>query len=160
MPDLANILTATLTLTGGTALLFYDADAVQPPVVAAALTQEPGNGLIRVRLDTDGRLYVPVTANGHSVRFMVDTGANVTLIDPEMGKTIGAEIDGSANLRTVGGIIDVESGRVATLAVDSISVRDMRVLMVKDLPQPILGMDVLSRSSGLVIETGAAASAS
>lgn len=156
MSDLTNILTATLTLTGGTVLLFSDADATPQPVMVVGTAEDGSSGPILARLDADGRLYVPVTANGQAVRFMVDTGANVTLIDPELARNIGFEADGGAQLRTVGGFIDVEAGRIAELTVDSITVRDMRVLMVKGLPRPILGMDVLSHSSGVAIELGAA----
>ncbi|UVI39069.1 retropepsin-like aspartic protease family protein [Qipengyuania spongiae] len=152
MSDLGSILTATLALTGGTALLFADATPASPAAMRAETSPGHGSRTIPVVFGVDGRLYVPVVANGRMVRFLVDTGASHTLIDPRLARALGVVIDGSTRLQTVGGEIEVQTGRIGTVVADTITMRDMRVLIVENLPRPLLGMDVLGRSGGLAIK--------
>ncbi|MCV0383608.1 MAG: retroviral-like aspartic protease family protein [Erythrobacter sp.] len=152
MSDLGSILTATLALTGGTALLFADATPASAPSERAETTRGIGSRPLPVVFGVDGRLYVPVIANGRMVRFLVDTGASHTLIDSRLARELGVVTDGSTRLQTVGGEIEAGSGRIGTVSADAITMRDMRVLVVEGLPRPILGMDVLGRFDGLAIE--------
>lgn len=142
---------ATLAAFGlGAALLFPQASGAADLMIAD--TGDRKLETIRVSQTSNGQLQLPVSLNGRSIQFLVDTGATNTLIDDETARLVGVEIDGSTQLETVGGTIPSSTGRVARLDIGPISLRNLRVLIVDDLSHPLLGMDVIRHSRGVVIQ--------
>jgi hypothetical protein len=79
------------------------------------------------------------------VLMLVDTGAQISLVDQETAKELELEHIEEATLRGVNGVTKSWIGRLPTLRLGEEEIRDLRVLVG---PQPglvLLGMDVLDR---------------
>ncbi|MEN2785575.1 TIGR02281 family clan AA aspartic protease [Sphingomonas qilianensis] len=81
-------------------------------IAAAAMTDTPSAAPVQIGRDPigrwqrapDGLFYVNATVNGVRVRFLVDTGASVTVLTSEDARRVGAGAIGPATtIATVGG---------------------------------------------------------
>jgi clan AA aspartic protease (TIGR02281 family) len=97
-----------------------------------------------------GRLLVNGNINNQSsVRFIVDTGANMTMIPARVASRLGLDRKGSLlmEIRGVGGAIDGRLIEVDSLKVGNAEARNFDIVVVDDGLQGIglLGTDFLSR---------------
>lgn len=97
-----------------------------------------------------GTVFVPVVIDGHTLRFVLDTGATITAVTPALAETLGLVPNGNT---LVNGTIEAKLATVAKLEVGSIHHDRVRVAIV-DLPEAkridepfdgVLGLDVLSQ---------------
>jgi aspartyl protease len=120
--------------------------------VAAAAGEEPAQPLFEAdaRADRIGRVLVPVLVNGHGpFQFVLDTGANRTVLTPRLVDTLGLEIAAKDHV-TLSGVTG--SASVPTVLVDHLKVGDVELkrerLPVADSlsedTQGILGVDALA----------------
>ena len=97
-----------------------------------ASAEEPTPSLLydaRSRTDRIGRLLIPVTINGQGpFRFVLDTGANRTVLTPELAAHLGLSV--SANNRVMmSGVTG--SASVPTVAVDRVKVGEVELRNVQ-----------------------------
>lgn len=105
------------------------------PLVTFA--DRPSQKFVRAQLD-GGR-------GTRDVLMLVDTGAQISLVDQETAKELELEHVEEATLRGVNGVTKSWIGRLPTLRLGDEEITDLRVLVG---PQPglvLLGMDVLDR---------------
>ncbi|HXH84094.1 MAG TPA: aspartyl protease family protein [Candidatus Tectomicrobia bacterium] len=102
---------------------------------------EDGRGVWVARVVLNGR---------HDARFLVDTGSSVTVLAPALAEALG--VAGPAGsppieLHTLGGRTEGRLGRLASLRVGTVEVRDATVVLHEPGPglDGILGNDVLAR---------------
>ena len=99
-----------------------------------AETTCPGNvASLRFRLINGSRIIVPVVINHTGpYDFMLDTGAQITVVDPSMAEELDLKIPGAARFAGVGFHTSTSIGRINILAVGSKSVTD-NLVVVQDL---------------------------
>jgi hypothetical protein len=116
-------------------------------------TMQKGKGSDEIPLvtfaDRPSQKFVRAQLDGvrgtRDVLMLVDTGAQISLVDQETAKELELEHVEEATLRGVNGVTKSWIGRLPTLRLGEEEIRDLRVLVG---PQPglvLLGMDVLDR---------------
>lgn len=118
--------------------------ALGPPPAPAA-----GEGGADLRTDTDsaGRILVPVRLNGQGpFDFVVDTGANRTVVASEIAAALGLPDAGPAQIHGVAGVEAARKVAVGLLQVDGVAVRDLAAPVLSRArmgADGLLGVDVL-----------------
>lgn len=126
--------------------------AVAPGLVMARTTSDPAPSSAKLRyLDQSRRLTVQTYVNGAGpFAFMVDTGANSSVISRELADNLGLERQGQIVLHHVAGAAVVDRVSIALLRAGDRERRDLAVSLVPEatLGAPgLLGLDWLGRSS-------------
>ena len=124
-----------------------------PPAPVPKASQAPVSNLQKFTISLtrqEGRLLVNGRINDHgSVRFIVDTGASLTIIPAGIASRLGFDRNGapSIQVRGVGGVIDGRLIEIASLKVGHAEARNFDVVVVDDDLRGIglLGADFLSR---------------
>jgi predicted aspartyl protease len=99
--------------------------------------------------------FVTLSANGHSITLIVDTGAERTVLTPETAKQIGAQrpaVEFQRRVRGIAGDLATQEVELRSFAAGEVSIPWRRVLVApvktgKVFPTPLdglLGSDVLS----------------
>ena len=154
MGDLSSLATIALGMMGATALLSADvrADALlnkrTAPIAVPTMGAEP----LRAISGPDGRLYLDAEVNGHSTRFVVDTGASHTVLRPQDALRAGISSSDEANLRVVGAKVVARSGVAERMVVDGHALAGVEVFVVDDLPVSLLGLNVLRKLPGVYLK--------
>lgn len=122
-----------------------------PTVDLLAQNRRPGGGssgtprMIRVPIEgrTGGIPIIAVTLNGQrTFPMMVDTGASLTIITPQMARAIGFRQEGSEKIRVANGDIeDMPRGRISSIRVGDAEMRNFTVLVGS---APLLGQNFFS----------------
>jgi aspartyl protease family protein len=105
----------------------------------------------QVMLTADGRGHFVTTGvvNGHSLRFMVDTGATSVVLSGADAKRVGINyLDAPRSVsQTANGLIPVYTVKLDTLKVGDIQVNNVDAIVVEGdrLPMALLGMSFLNR---------------
>lgn len=123
------------------------------PAVAQVVVPDPAAEKAEEVVDfsgwRDSRMTVPVSIDGSGpFHFLVDTGAERTVLSEEVALTLGLASAGSAELHSVSGIGRVETVSVGSLAVSARPVLNFTapVLKKRNLgAEGILGIDTLQR---------------
>ncbi|UAL09117.1 retropepsin-like aspartic protease [Caulobacter segnis] len=126
--------------------------AVAPGLAMALTTPDPVPSSERLRfLDEARRLTVQTYVNGAGpFPFMVDTGANSSVISRELADDLGLERRGQTVLHHVAGSAVVDRVGVASLKAGDREQRDLAVSVVPEATlgaRGLLGLDWLGRSS-------------
>jgi clan AA aspartic protease (TIGR02281 family) len=129
----------------------FRASALPPSVPKTEPAKLPNPQKLTIPLAREGgRLIVNGNINNQSsVRFIVDTGANMTMIPARLASRLGFNRKESLwiEIRGVGGVIDGRLIEVDSLKVGNAEVRNFDIVVIEDTPQGIglLGADFLSR---------------
>lgn len=110
-----------------------------------AMRFEVGGGTLQIRRSPDGHYHWPGRINGHSVEFLVDTGATSTAIPMALARSLSLPLQDVVQSHTAGGVVQ---GRqvVADLQLDGgVRAERLRLTALPGLAAPLLGMDVLGR---------------
>ncbi len=101
--------------------------------------------IIRVPIEgrTGGIPVIAVTLNGQKTfPMMVDTGASLTIITPQMARAIGFRQEGAEKIRVANGdIVDMPRGRISSIRVGDAEIRNFTVLVGS---APLLGQNFFS----------------
>jgi gag-polyprotein putative aspartyl protease len=131
--------------------------------VAFGETQCPGN-VVSVQYHSlpHSHIGISIMINGSGpYEFMVDTGAQITVVDPALARELKLEFKGSLNIVTVASHVDAPLVSAAVVEIGPVSVHDIR-MAVEDLGsiqaeypglRGILGNNFLSRFD-LLIDNG------
>ncbi len=97
----------------------------------------------------DGLFYLVAAVDGVPVRFVVDTGANVTVLSPADARRIAwrdGQIAGTATLATAGGGAAMRWARIGAISVAGHTMNDLAAALPDAGPATsLLGQDVLSQ---------------
>ena len=102
----------------------------------------------------DGLFYLPGKVNGHSVRFLIDTGSNITVLPGSFAGVVAvSDASGSVQMRTVGGSERVQLARLTTVDVAGHHLSGLTAAIHQGGNHaPILGTDALSQMGTVIIE--------
>lgn len=97
--------------------------------VSGRATQSIRGDVVRIRRDDDGHFWVDARVVGQHVRFLIDSGATVTTLTPEVAKSAGVEPEGAFPImvQTANGLVQARRGRVTKLSVGTIVMSDVPV---------------------------------
>lgn len=128
--------------------------------VMTAVTGRPlesVGGALTIPRSADGHYWVTAEVNGHSARFLVDSGATVTTLSEATARSAGVEPSGPfvTMVDTANGALLVERGRAESLRVGSIERRDLAMHISPRDEVNVIGMNFLSTLSSWGVEAGA-----
>lgn len=120
------------------------AQCIDAPDLAAYQTASPADFAAgATRTDRLGRVVAPVTVNGRGpFRFIVDTGANRSVLSEELAGNLGLTSNGSGNVHSVHGVTIAPLVRVQTLQYGDVSLNTAEL--------PMLSGGVLAGEQGLL----------
>lgn len=142
----------------GVFALRHDIAALWSRIVAADRPARPvsNGGEVRVRRGDDGHFAIEARVNDRPVRFVVDTGATTTTLNPQDAKRAGIAVDDGGFpvvLDTANGITTARRARIATLTIGDIRRQDVAALVGEGLGDiNLLGMNYLNALSGWRVE--------
>lgn len=119
-----------------------------PVLVNLALQLRPDDGArLASGADLSGRMTAPVRLNGQGpFDFVVDTGANRTVLSSELAQQLGLPSGGPASVHGIAGVEPSETALVDVLQIDAVASRRLRT---PTMPRArlgaagLLGVDVL-----------------
>lgn len=113
---------------------------------ASPLPALPGQ---TIRRHADGLFYVEAQANGHSIRFVVDTGATVVVLNKDDAEKLGIPFEGLASrgsMRTVGGSSDMRWAKIDRLDMAGKRIEKINAAVVAGgLPVSLMGQNALEQ---------------
>ena len=111
---------------------------------------------IRIPISDDGHFWVDAELNGHSARFMVDSGATITTVSEDTARAAGLQTGMQVNMvETANGTVVMARGRADGVKLGPIVRKDMAVNVNKSDGTNVLGMNFLSTLSGWGVEGNA-----
>jgi predicted aspartyl protease len=127
-------------------LLMWAAALASPAVAQDALPPSDASThpaeTIATGEDANSRLTVPVMVNGQGpFRFIVDTGADRSVISAELAARLSLPVDEKVRLVSMGGVSTVNTVRLKSLAVTAN--RSIKNVVLPALPERYLGADGL-----------------
>jgi predicted aspartyl protease len=142
---------ATLPLAGCATAAVRERDIVQVNLTSAlppgAMTAAEGDAAVRTSFDAVSRMTVAVMTNGTGpYRFVVDTGANRSVLSTEVAAALGLPVTGRAMVHGIAGVLPSPTIRVQTLTIGGLVTRrvSMPVLDREFLgADGLLGVDVM-----------------
>lgn len=115
-------------------------------------------GAIRVRRADDGHFYMRALVNGVEVRFLVDTGATTTVLDPRDAARVGfdpGQLSFSETFRTANGTVRGARVSLAQVELGPVTLRDVRASVNgAPLGTSLLGISTLERFRAWRVEDG------
>jgi aspartyl protease family protein len=117
--------------------------------------QQVQGGAVRIRRSEDGHYYVNAAVNGRPVRFMIDSGASVTMLSRASAAASGVTLESGFGvlIQTANGATVADRGHAATLTVGPIAQREAPVLIARnDDDLNVIGMTFLSSLSAWGVE--------
>lgn len=135
-------------------------------VMASYVEQRPDAAKIPVGIDghilpeADGLYYVDArVADGRTTRFLVDTGASVTVLTGEDARRLGVKLDttsgGGAKLRTAGGMTFARSATIEQMDIAGRQLRNIKVAIIDNgLPVSLLGQNALVELGTITLGNG------
>lgn len=124
---------------------------------ALSLPQQEVSGKeTRIPLGRDGHFWIKAEANGQTHRFLVDTGATLTAISPQLAQGAGADPQPMREpviLRTANGTVAAQLATLRELRFGNIVARDLDVVIAPGMEgTSVLGMNFLSRLASWRVE--------
>lgn len=110
-------------------------------------------GEVRIPIADDGHFWVDASINGHSARFLIDSGASVTTISANLARDAGVPTDGRHwVVETANGTAPVIQASADKLEVGSISRGDFPIDINERDETNVLGMNFLGSLGGWQVE--------
>jgi len=118
--------------------------------------QEVSGSETRVPLGHDGHFWVRAMVNGQPQRFLVDTGATLTAVGPDIAATAGLEpqpLRQPVLLRTANGTVPAKLVSIGELRFGNVVARDLDAVVAPGMEgTSVLGMNFLSRLTSWRVE--------
>jgi len=110
----------------------------------------------RVNIGEDGHFWLRGTIDGTPARFLVDTGATITTLDPGTARRAHLEPDADARqvvLNTANGTVNATRTTIASLRIGSIAARELGAVVSPGMDGTnVLGMNFLSQLASWRVE--------
>lgn len=135
----------------GGAVLRIDGITKSLPLVAApaAVAGDLGSDTVTLSATTRGQFFMSGSINGRSMRFVIDTGADLTTLSRAEARRIGLDYRGGmpAKAATVNGVVNGWRVSLDSVRIGDITVRDVDAMVVDNdtLSVGLLGMSFLGR---------------
>jgi aspartyl protease family protein len=135
----------------GGAVLRIDGITKALPLLPApsSVTGDTGTGTVTLSADAHGQFLTSGAVNGRSVRFVVDTGADLTTLSRAEARRIGLDYRGGtpAKVTTVNGVVNGWRLSLDSVRVGDMVVRGVEAVVVDNdtLQVGLLGMSFLGR---------------
>ena len=155
MMKIAHTLPLALTLLLGAVPAVRAASPETSEQFAAAAVEQanPGTEISRAK---DGMFYVTAEINGHKVRFLIDTGANVVTLTGADAARLGIEAEESLfgpQMSTAGGRVPMAWAKLDNVRLAGREVRGVKAAVMRTgLPVSLLGQNMLSQLASVTIE--------
>jgi aspartyl protease family protein len=97
---------------------------------------------------SSGHFYVDADVEGHTIKFLVDTGATLVALGPEHARRIGMDVDPSEFepiARTASGIARGKEVHFDFIEIEGKRVSHVRGMIIEGLDVPLLGQSYLAR---------------
>jgi aspartyl protease family protein len=131
------------------------ANRVKSEVTGEAQQRVVGSTL-RVAKALDGHFWVEGQVNGHSMRFLIDSGASITALSQDSAMAAGLNFDQSGFpivLTTANGPVEAYRSNIATLEVGPLRASDLPIVVSPAFGDVnVLGMNFLSKLKGWRVE--------
>lgn len=131
----------------------------EAPVLASFAAPSGARAPKAILKSPDGHFWADGEVNGHTVKFLVDTGATAVALTPEDALKLGvdpAELHYSYRVVTAGGQIRAASVHLSSITVAGARLDDVEALVIeKGLDTSLLGMTYLGRLSRFEATRGA-----
>lgn len=131
------------------------ADRVKSEVTGEAQQRVEGSAL-RVAKSLDGHFWVEGQVNGHSMRFLIDSGASITALSESSAMDAGLNIDQSGFpmvLTTANGPMEARRSNIATLEIGPLRASDLPIVVSPAFGDVnVLGMNFLSKLKSWRVE--------
>jgi len=118
--------------------------------------QEVSGRETRIPLARDGHFWIRARVNGVPYRFLVDTGATLTAIAPELARQAQVEPQPMRQpimLRTANGSVPAELVTIQELRIGNVIARDLDAVVAPGMGgTSVLGMNLLSRLASWRVE--------
>ena len=118
--------------------------------------QRVEGGETRVPMAEDGHFWIEAMVNGAPRRFLVDTGATLTAISPDIADAAGLEpqpLRQPVLLRTANGTVPAKLVSIGELKLGNVVARDLDAVVAPGLEgTSVLGMNFLSRLASWRVE--------
>ncbi len=154
MPTLQRRLGLIFTLAGWALLLlllawlaggFFEHEA-HPNREVTASRGKGGSLQVILQRNRAGHYVADGSINGHSVSFLVDTGATLVAIDVDVGEAMGLERGSPWSVQTANGVVRGWRTLIASIDVAGIRQQTVPAVMLPNLGgQVLLGMSFLKR---------------
>jgi aspartyl protease family protein len=143
------------------AAVFAPGQGDGPAALAAATPAQRGDSAegwhdtqaLVLQRDSSGQFHVNATVNGESVKFLVDTGADMVALTTEEAEALGLEVgEMQPIMQTASGV-----GYGAVVTIDEIEVagtvlHNVDAVVAQDLGVNLLGQSVLRRLGGVELK--------
>lgn len=120
--------------------------------------QSVAGGETRVPLSRDGHFWIAAEINGSTHRFLIDTGATVTAISPEVARAGLVEprrMRMPVSVRTANGSAPGQLATIGELRAGNIVARDLDAIIAPSMGgMNVLGMNFLTRLESWRVEDG------
>ena len=114
------------------------------------------DGSISVKASKNGHFNINTKVNGHSVRFLIDTGASDVVIDKDTARKIGINVDELLFINTyytANGTVKGAPIRLEQIKVGDYIIRDVKASVNEaDMNKSLLGMSFLNRLNGYEVK--------
>lgn len=115
-------------------------------------------GETHVPMAPDGHFWVRAKLNGVTGNFLIDTGATVSAVSPNMAEAAGLEPRAGGipiQINTANGAVAAQIASARTLSFGNIDARGIDIVVAPGLRQTnVIGMNLLSRLDGWRVEHG------
>jgi len=109
---------------------------------------------VEIARDAQGQFHLDVDAGGETVRFLVDTGADLVALTEEDADRMGIRPDASdfrPILRTASGTGMAALVQIARLTIGGYDLDGVEAVVVPDLPVSLLGQSALRRLGSVTL---------
>jgi aspartyl protease family protein len=127
------------------------------PRHSAASAAHPAATEVIIERSDDHHYYTDAQVNGHSVHFMIDTGASATALTEDDARSIGIDVDPS-KYEVIGdgasGMVRGQYVQLKSIDVNGIRQQDAPVAVVQGSSVSLLGQPFLEKIDEIVISRG------
>jgi aspartyl protease family protein len=135
--------------------MWQDIRKTQPPGATLGTGLVEGDKII-IPKQADGHYYLSLEVNGHTLVFLVDTGASQIVLSQQDAKKLGfkdAELNYWMQAQTANGTVHMAPVQLDTITIGAVSAQNIQaVVNGGELRQSLLGMSYLNLFSNIEIK--------
>ncbi|WP_411727245.1 TIGR02281 family clan AA aspartic protease [Methyloglobulus sp.] len=122
-------------------------ERANPPVSESGTEQDKDkkkpSPVLKLKQNAAGHYATEGSVDGNSLNFVVDTGASFVSLPESLAHGAQIYCDNKINMNTANGVVDACTAKIKKLQFGPFVVKDVPVVIVPNLSQPLLGMNVL-----------------
>lgn len=118
---------------------------------AVAVTRPPVSNRLVYHSDPRGHVLLTAAANGAPVRFMVDTGATLVVLNPDDARAAGirrSDLVFNHTVQTANGPVHAAPVLLREIRIGELSIEKVQAAVIDSQGQSLLGMSFLGRLKG------------